>query len=227
VSEETTRLVLVRHGESRAQVERVVGGEKGCTGLSDLGRRQVGALAERWALSGEVRADVLLASVLPRAVETAELLAPAVGDPSDIPTDCDLCELHPGEADGMTWDDYLTTYHPRGYDPDPERALAPGGESWLAFVARVDRALQRLVAEYAGHTVVVACHGGVIVSSLVSLMGLPALEGPPGTPGTRPVRFNPVNASVTVWERHESEFGAPWRLVRYNDVAHLEGLAGP
>ncbi len=225
MSGELTRLVLVRHGESQAQLDRVVGGEKGCTGLSDLGRRQVGALAERWAASGEIRADALFASVLPRAVETAALLAPAVGA-RDLVADCDLCELHPGDADGMTWDEYLATYHPDGYRADPERPLAPGGESWVGFTARVGAALHRLATDHAGQTVVVACHGGVIVSSMVVLMGLPPSEGPPGEPGVRPVRFDPVNASVTVWERPvaELEHGAAWRLARYNDAAHLDAL---
>ena len=43
-----TRIVLVRHGESLAQERRVVGGH-GCTGLSDLGVRQVEALRDRLA----------------------------------------------------------------------------------------------------------------------------------------------------------------------------------
>ena len=36
----TTRLVLVRHGESRAIVDEIVGGHEGCKGLTDEGRRQ-------------------------------------------------------------------------------------------------------------------------------------------------------------------------------------------
>ena len=38
-----TRLVLVRHGESVATVDRFIGGVRTCTGLSDLGRQQTGA----------------------------------------------------------------------------------------------------------------------------------------------------------------------------------------
>src|ERR1700737_4528107 len=100
-----TRLVLIRHGESRATVDQVVGGHEGCRGLSELGVRQVQALAGRLAKSGELgTVDAVLTSVLPRAIETAELIAPAVGwAPEDVQRDCALCELHPGECDGMTW----------------------------------------------------------------------------------------------------------------------------
>src|SRR4051812_37649034 len=74
----STRLILVRHGESVVQVEGIVGGPKACRGLSERGRRQVSALRDRWLRSG-FRADVLLSSTLPRAVETAELLSDALG----------------------------------------------------------------------------------------------------------------------------------------------------
>ena len=42
-----TRVVLIRHGEAVCNVESVVGGIKGCKGLTALGRRQVQALAGR------------------------------------------------------------------------------------------------------------------------------------------------------------------------------------
>ncbi|HTX63990.1 MAG TPA: phosphoglycerate mutase family protein, partial [Acidimicrobiales bacterium] len=64
-----TRVVLVRHGEAVCNVEGVVGGVRGCKGLTDLGRRQVGALAARLASTGELSATgVLYSSVLPRAI---------------------------------------------------------------------------------------------------------------------------------------------------------------
>ncbi len=45
----STRVVLVRHGEAVCNINGIVGGQRGCTGLTDLGRRQVTALAERLA----------------------------------------------------------------------------------------------------------------------------------------------------------------------------------
>ena len=59
-----------------------VGGVRGpdrVPGLTERGRRQVEALGDRLAPTGELAgADALYASVLPRAIETAELLAPAL-----------------------------------------------------------------------------------------------------------------------------------------------------
>jgi probable phosphoglycerate mutase len=213
VSTTTTRLLLVRHGESQAQVDRVVGGPTGCTGLSDLGRRQVRALAERWRDHGPA-ADRLLASTLPRAVETAELLAPVLGD-LKVEQDGELCELEPGECDGLSWDDYQDRW---GIDmrSDPYAALSPGGESVADFLLRVGRALHRVAVDHAGCTVVVACHGGVVDGSLLCFLGLPLQRA-------GDVDLRTSNAAVTEW-LVEADPGQPlrWALRRYNDAAHLE-----
>lgn len=215
---DVTRLVLVRHGESQAQVDRVVGGPTGCTGLSDLGRRQVEALARRWRELGQV-ADRLLASTLPRAVETAELLAPSLGG-LVVEARAELCELEPGECDGQSWDDYQARY---GVDmrADPYAPLSPGGESVAGFLMRVGRALHRIAVDSAGSTVVIACHGGVVDGSLICFLGLALQQA--GDLGLRT-----TNAAVTEWSAEVTK-GEPvrWALRRYNDAAHLEGLGDP
>ena len=124
-----TRVVLVRHGEARCNVEGRVGGHRGCTGLTAAGVAQAEALRARLVHSGELTdaAVVLYASVLTRAIETAAILAPAVGDGAVAVTECDLCELHPGVADGLSWDDFRDRYGEPDFDVDPESEVAPGG----------------------------------------------------------------------------------------------------
>lgn len=203
-----TRLVLVRHGESQVTVDQVVGGHQGCTGLSPLGRKQAEALRDRLQRTGELAdAAALYASVLPRAVETASIIAPAVGSGSlDVVEDCGLCEIHPGEADGLTWEEFRARYSlPQNrYTP-----WAPGSESWAGFVARVGQSLHGLAEAHAGSTVVIACHGGVVESSFVALGGMPI---------ARPFDTYVTNTSLTEWV---AESDTRWRLERYNDAAHL------
>lgn len=211
-----TRLVLVRHGEAQCHVEQIVGGAKGCTGLSDLGRRQAAALRRRLERTGELRrADVLYSSTLPRAVETAEVIAPALGAPA-VKQDDDLCELEPGEADGITWDEFRERYTWPGGTGDVFRPMAPGAESWARFSERVGAALSRLADDHEGQTVVAACHGGVIMGSFHALAELPLVQ-----------RFllRIENTSITEWERKPSGAGEDrWTLVRFNDAAHLADL---
>jgi probable phosphoglycerate mutase len=208
--------VLVRHGESRATVDEVVGGHEGCKGLSDRGRRQAEALRDRLAATGELRADALYASVLPRAVETAEIIAPAVGA-LPVRQECELCEQHPGEGDGLTWSEFEERYRPDGWRFDPYEPFAPGAESTAEFQARVARALTGLARDHEGGTVVVACHGGVIDGSMVAFLGLGHHGGM--------VELRTQNTSLTEWLLHPADQvhdrPARWRLVRYNDAAHL------
>ena len=61
------RLIFVRHGESRATIDRVIGGPRTCQGLTDLGRRQCEALARRWAAIRNARRVVTGALEIERA----------------------------------------------------------------------------------------------------------------------------------------------------------------
>ena len=207
-----TRLVLVRHGEAVCNVSGVVGGPRGCTGLSPAGVRQAEALRDRLAAGGALRgAAALYSSVLPRAVETAGIIRSAVGDGSlEVVADCGLCELHPGEADGLTWPEFTARYAEPDWDAEPDTALAPGGESWSSFTARAAGALEGVGRRHPGETVVVVCHAGVIESAMLRLLALP--------PGAR-LRLRTEHTSLTEFEADER--GSAWRLLRYNDAAHL------
>lgn len=214
------RIVLVRHGEAQAALDGVVAGFS-CKGLSDEGRRQAALLRDRLARTGEIQADALYASVLRRAVETAEIIAPALGV-ADVAEDCDLCEIHAGEADGLSWEDAIARYGHFDFSLDPGTPWAPGGESWVEFVERVGARLERFAAEHAGETVVVACHGGVVDASLVYLLGMDRRRFPEVTLYT-------INTSLTEWQWLPASEGTGWafeqrprwRLVRYNDASHL------
>jgi probable phosphoglycerate mutase len=216
-----TRIVLVRHGESRAQELGIVGGHEGCRGLSARGRLQVEALRDRWKASDELgEVAALYASVMPRAVETAQILAPALGAP-DIVQDCGFCEHHPGEGDGLSWEDYERLYPvpSDGWHPDLRRD--PSGETWREMADRVSAGIDQLIERHAGATVVVACHGGVIVHSMIRWLALD-----PDADGER-AWFSPENASITEWRYGTSPYRPPassWQLVRFNDQAHLAGL---
>jgi len=211
-----TRIVLVRHGEAVCNVSGVCGGPVGCEGLTDRGQAQVAVLRARLSETGELAgADALYASTLPRAVETALLLAPALqgpgdGGPMEPVQECGFCELHCGEADGLNWSDFSARFGNPDWDTDPDRPIAPGGESWTGFVNRVSAALDAAAARHPGGLVVVACHAGVIESSL--LAKLPVVGG---LAGAR-LKLRTQHASLTTWEVDAGK----WKLAGYNDGAH-------
>jgi probable phosphoglycerate mutase len=208
------RLVLVRHGDANAGFSGVIGGERGCTGLTALGRRQAAALRDDLAHSGRVRADVLLASTLPRAIETAEIIAPGLGIET-FDRARDLCEVHTGDADGLEWAEYGARYGSFDMEAEPERVFAPEGESWNSFHARVREMLDRVAREYAGRVVVAVCHAGVIMASMRLLLGAPVVA-------SSAAQLRPSNTGLTEWEHDEAR--GVWVLHSFNEAHHLLAL---
>jgi len=215
-----TDLYLVRHGEAVANVEPVIGGMRGDAGLTERGRDQAGLLEER-LLEQRMHVDRLVSSTLPRALQTAAYVARALGLP--VQHDDGLHELRPGEADGLTVEQWRARYR-RGEEPsggwDPYRVFSPGGESWATFLARAGSALSRLVARHRDETVVAVCHAGVVEASFALAFGL-------GASGNR-VDCAPLNTSLTHWRHRLPPTGEPeWTLVSFNDARHLERGAVP
>lgn len=211
-----TNLYLIRHGEAVCNVDGTIAGMRSDVGLTELGVMQAERLRDRLAATGEIAADALIASTLPRAWQTAEIVAPALGLPI-IPDD-DAQELRPGEADGLNIADFLERYGPfSDFREDPYLPLAPGGESWGAFTARVGDFLYRVLRDYAGQSVVIVCHGGVVDASLLIGLGVGATAPAPGQMHTR-------NASITHWERERINGLETWRLNRYNDNLHTRDI---
>jgi probable phosphoglycerate mutase len=210
-----TRLLLIRHGESVVTVRGVLGGAESCEGLSALGRRQAEALRDRFGSGHEPPVDAVWASTLPRAIETAEIVRPALAGLAVL-LDADLEELRPGSADGVPFSDFKDRFGELDWEGKPHTPFAPGGESRATFFHRVDLAIHRLVDDHRGQTVAVFCHGGVVDVALRALLDLP-----------RRGHFDlwTLNCSITelVVDDREPRRGR-WRLVRYNDSAHLAGL---
>lgn len=205
-------MLLVRHGESHAQVNGIVSGHRTCTGLSDAGRRQVDALGDRLRRSDAFDGvKTVYTSVLRRAVETAEIIATGIDGGVDIRSECALCELHPGDAEGMTWSKMRERFPATGDPDDPFRRRLPGMETWAEMYVRVGTRLSQLADEQVGGTVVVVGHGGTVGASFIALGDMAISQGINLTRQT-------ANASITEWSLQDGR----WRLARYNDTAHVE-----
>jgi probable phosphoglycerate mutase len=211
-----TRLVLIRHGESNVTVRRVIGGHRTCDGLSPLGVLQTERLAARWAESDEIAADLMISSHYARAAQTAEILRPALGLGA-VEVEPDFGEHDPGpDIDGLTFDAYVERYGTPDWNGDPHTEIFPGGETTAQFHLRVGAAISRLVRERAGSSIVIVCHGGVIDAVFRQLTHNPSTGG---------FDLLTLNTSITEFEGPTPEStSGNWKLMRYNDAAHLAGL---
>ncbi|HET8929153.1 MAG TPA: histidine phosphatase family protein [Acidimicrobiales bacterium] len=208
-----TRFVIIRHGQSGAQERGFISGHDTCTGLSDLGRRQAGLLAERLRRTGELQdASVFATSLLERAQETASIIAPALISGATFEPECSWCEMHPGSVEGLQWAEAIERADLTRLD-DPSARRAEGMETWTEVFDRVGTQFRTTALAHAGQSVVVAGHGGTVGSSFFELGGLDARAALDRV-------VTATNTSITEW-RHD---GSRWKLERFNDAAHLLGV---
>ncbi|HEV7893821.1 MAG TPA: histidine phosphatase family protein [Pyrinomonadaceae bacterium] len=208
---ETTRVLLVRHGESRGNAERRFGGHT-ATPLSDLGHAQAEATAR--ALASE-NINAIYSSDLLRAVQTAEPLARATGLP--VEKTSAFRERSVGLMEGLTFEEAAAA-HPEEYAAllrrDFDRVLS-GGESYRQLLDRASARLDLAVEQNPGGTVAVFSHTGTICILILHLMG--ALD----SPELKPVWISSSNCGVT---RFAIQRGGLTRLLNTNDTRHLSGL---
>jgi len=209
---ETTRVLLVRHGQSQGNAERRFGGHSP-TPLSELGRRQAEATAR--ALASE-RVTAVYSSDLLRAVQTAEPLARATG--LEINRTASFRERSVGLMEGLTFEEAAEA-HPEEYAAllrrDFEHVLS-GGESYRQLLDRAAAELDRAVERHRGGTVALFSHTGTICILALHLMG--ALDAP----ALKPVWLSTSNCGAA---RFSIEHGGLIRIKAVNDTRHLAGLS--
>ena len=204
-----SRLLMIRHGESRANADGVAGGAIGDGGLTQRGQAQARALASRLVASQELHgATALYCSDLPRARETAHIISSGLREGLELQEEPGIAEISVGEGDGLTWPEFVARFGAVNWDEDPTALNAPGGESLVGFHSRSVVALEKLIKRHPHEQIVLVTHGGFIEQVLKYLWGVRAGE-----------RLMPriENCSMT-----EVEFGLDRnRLLRYNDLAPL------
>ena len=153
-----SRLILVRHGESSGNRERIFAEAPHALPLTALGYSQARAAAQRIAES--FRPDLVVTSSFVRASETARIIADALGVPLEV--EPKLSEREVGVHRGRSYDSLLDA---PGYDSQRPWAWKPeGGESYEDVQARVVPVLDRLAGEHPTGDVVIVSHGGVMVA---------------------------------------------------------------
>lgn len=199
------RLILVRHGQTEwNRVGRYQGFAQ--TSLNERGRWQAERAARR--LAGW-NVDVLYASDLPRAMETAQPIGERLNLP--IRPAPALREIDVGAWEGLTVPEIRAEHSDNWatYVSDPINTVRKGGESLAEMAERVTEAFHRWEAEHTGETVLAVTHGGPIKALVCSVPGLPL--------GFR-MHLKISNASITSFV-HERE---RWYLEVLNDRCHLD-----
>ena len=183
-----SQLVLLRHGQSRWNVDGRMQGQSFLAGsLTPTGRAQAEQAAS--VLADEAPdAVVVVASDLARTAETAAIIAGRLGLPLEFDRSLREQDLGQLEGTGSVAGDGRGDVIDRFWD-DPYRR-PPGGETVAELYKRVRSALSGLAEGRPGIDLIVVTHGGPV--RVASAGRLP----PPGRPLARAAVGN---ASITLW----------------------------
>jgi broad specificity phosphatase PhoE len=208
---ETTRLLLIRHGQSEGNAEGRFGGHT-ATPLSERGQREAEATAR--ALAPE-NFSAIYSSDLPRAVATAMPLAQLTG--VEIKQTNAFRERSVGVMEGLSFEE-AAAEHPLQYAAllrrDFEHVLL-GGESYRQMLDRASLKLDQILAAHKGGRVAIFTHTGTICILTLHLMG--ALDAPE----LKPVWIATANCGITRIDLRTDGFV---RVVAVNDTRHLTGI---
>ncbi|MBU3620014.1 histidine phosphatase family protein [Polynucleobacter sp. CS-Odin-A6] len=207
----TTRLCLIRHGETAWNSEQRLQGHTDIP-LNVKGERQARQMAQALK-DAEVTFDALYTSDLKRAADTANAVVELFAVKAQV--DSSLRERHFGALQGLSiseapalrpdlWQAHIT----RDLDHELE-----GGESIQQLATRVQQILDWIQEQHAGKTVVIVSHGGTI-DMMFRIASNQALN-------TERVASVP-NASFN-WITYQQDSG--WSVEQWGDTRHLEGPA--
>jgi broad specificity phosphatase PhoE len=152
------RLILVRHGESLGNRQRIFAASPHDLPLTELGYDQARAAARR--IAELFQPSLVVSSAYLRASETARIIAGALALPLRI--ELNLHEREVGAHRGRSYDSLVQApdydaVRPWGWTPE-------GGESYEEVQGRVAPIMDRIAAAHAQRDVVLVSHGGVMVS---------------------------------------------------------------
>lgn len=150
-----TTLLLVRHGQSQANLNRTFAGQTN-PDLTELGKSQAETLANY--LAAHYKIDKIYSSDLLRARHTAAPTARKLGLPITLRKQ--LREIDAGEWEGKPFD-YLQEHYPESYGifcTNLGGSQCPGGESVAQLAQRVHKELLRICRRNEGKTILVTTH---------------------------------------------------------------------
>jgi probable phosphoglycerate mutase len=164
------RFVFLRHAESVGNVESRWQGQSDYP-LTEKGRAQAQALAERWK-EENVRFDLVITSTLARARETAQI-ATSLLDKAQIEFNPILMERHIGEMEGLTIEE--VRQRPQPPYSTPYDYIGGEGEGDWALFLRAGQALQEFLRKPPGSYLIVS-HGGFLNQLMHAVLGIESIN---------------------------------------------------
>lgn len=199
-------ITLLRHGESVGNAEARWQGQADYP-LTDRGRKQAQALAERWKRE-KMRFDFVVSSPLSRTRETAEIIASKLG--LTVEFEPLWLERDNGEFAGLTQHEVRQNF----VHPDfttPYDAVGNNGEGDWELFLRAGQALHDLLKREPARYLIVS-HGGLLNQVMHAVVGIVPQAN---NAGTR-FRFGNTAFAQLLYFPHQHR----WAIDKLNDHVH-------
>ena len=207
-----TEVYLIRHADALPSAGEVVGGGYDDQSLSELGRRQSMALAQRLS---EVPIVAIYSSPIGRARQTASFIGEALG--LEVYIDAGLREVDLGPIPlhllaGLAPEEHAAALQKYLHGVQDTALLVgvwsqiPGCEPSEVLRARLTETVDQIAGRYAGKRVAVISHNGAINAYIAAILGL-----------ERDFFFPAFNTSISIVRVK----GQQHLLMGLNDFTHL------
>lgn len=203
-----TKVFLVRHGQSEANVHGIFAGRTDLE-LSDLGRCQAEAVGKYLCDKG---IDTIYSSPLKRAMSTAKPLSDLISKPV-IPCD-GIIEIYAGHWEALKFSDLQEKFS-ESYGlwlSDIGNSVCDGGESMMQVQERMIKTIRELCEKEDGKTIALFAHAGCFRAFLCHCLNM--------TKDQMKDLAWVSNASVTTLEYENNEF----KVTDLDYTDHLDGM---
>jgi probable phosphoglycerate mutase len=207
----STEIYLIRHADALPDADDVAHGGYDDQPLSEPGRRQAQALAERMK---KVSLAALYSSPIKRAWQTASFVGETLGLEVRVHVDLREVGLHPDPHLLAHLGSEERALAVRSYLHDVEIAALqigvwsqiPGCESSEALRERLSSVMNRISSEHMGQRIAIVTHSGAINAYIATSLGL-----------EKDFFFPALNTSISIMRIR----GKQHLLIKLNDTAHL------
>lgn len=159
--------LLMRHGETAwNRIGRVMG--RSPVDLDEIGRAQV---ERALPFARSIKPDLIVTSPLPRAAQSAEIIANGVGGVL-VQVDAELEEVRYGRWEGKVFHELVDDEEYRRYREQPLITPTPGGETIGQVQDRGVRAVRRAIEANPGKRILFVSHGDIIRTVLAHFLGV-------------------------------------------------------
>lgn len=208
---DATNLLLIRHGATPPNEQRpyILQGCGINPSLSESGQKQAAALGQFLFSTSPIHH--VYSSPMIRARETAEAVCKPQGLTPGVVPEIHECDV--GLWEGKSWDIIMQEF-PEAYEAfmhDPHLNRYEGGESYGDVLNRAEPALQNLLDQHLGETIVVVAHNVVNRVYLARLLGLEI---------SKAKDIAQTNTGINLIRYQQGET----KVITMNSIFHLNGV---